>query len=209
MASDYAELSRRIKQAGLLRRRPAYYAAKSASTAVLLAAGWTAFFLLGDSWWQLVTAVFLAFAFTQIAFLGHDAGHRQICGTRRANGLLGLVLGNLLIGVSYTTCWDAYSGARATMRNRDPAGGDGHQLSCRARPVLGDHLPRWQAFGREQGTKQRLWVSIEREEEPDSWAARPFMIAGMSVGCRKVGGHGWIHPGSSGSDLPELPTGRD
>src|SRR5215213_5966949 len=74
MASDYSELSRRIKHAGLLRRRPAYYAAKIASTAVLLAAGWTAFFLLGDSWWQLVTAVFLAFAFTQIAFLGHDAG---------------------------------------------------------------------------------------------------------------------------------------
>jgi fatty acid desaturase len=102
MASDYSELSQRIKQAGFLRRRPAYYAAKSASTAVLLAAGWTAFLLLGDSWWQLVTAVFLAFAFTQIAFLGHDAGHRQIFGTRRANGLLGLVLGNLLIGVSYT-----------------------------------------------------------------------------------------------------------
>jgi len=102
MASDYSELSRRIKQAGFLCRRPAYYAAKSASTAVLLAAGWTAFFLLGDSWWQLVTAVFLAFACTQIAFLGHDAGHRQIFGTRRANGLLGLVLGNLLIGVSYT-----------------------------------------------------------------------------------------------------------
>jgi fatty acid desaturase len=102
MASDYSELSRRIKRAGLLRQRRAYYAAKSASTAVLLAAGWTAFFLLGDSWWQLVTAVFLAFAFTQIAFLGHDAGHRQICGTRRANGLLGLVLGNLLIGVSYS-----------------------------------------------------------------------------------------------------------
>jgi fatty acid desaturase len=102
MASDYSELSRRIKQAGLLRRRPAYYAAKSAATAVLLAAGWTAFFLLGDSWWQLVTAVFLAFAFTQIAFLGHDAGHRQIFATRRANRLLGLLLGNLLIGVSYT-----------------------------------------------------------------------------------------------------------
>jgi fatty acid desaturase len=98
MASDYSELSRRIKQAGFLRRRPAYYAAKSAATAVLLAAGWTAFFLLGDSWWQLVTAALLAFAFTQVAFLGHDAGHRQIFGTRRANGLLGLVLGNLLIG---------------------------------------------------------------------------------------------------------------
>ena len=62
MASDYSELSRRVKHAGLLRRRSAYYAAKIASTAVLLAAGWTAFLLLGDSWWQLVTAVFLAFA---------------------------------------------------------------------------------------------------------------------------------------------------
>jgi fatty acid desaturase len=102
MASDYSQLSRRIKQAGLLRRRPAYYAAKIASTAVLLAAGWTAFFLLGNSWWQLVTAVFLALVFTQIAFLGHDGGHRQIFGTRRANGLLGLLLGNLLIGVSYS-----------------------------------------------------------------------------------------------------------
>jgi hypothetical protein len=50
MASDYSELSRRIKHAGLLRRRSAYYAAKIASTAVLLAAGWTAFLLLGDSW---------------------------------------------------------------------------------------------------------------------------------------------------------------
>ena len=38
MASDYSELSRRIKHAGLLRRRSAYYAAKIASTAVLLVA---------------------------------------------------------------------------------------------------------------------------------------------------------------------------
>ena len=99
--SDYAELSRRIKQTGLLQRRSAYYAAKIAVTVVMLAAGWTAFFLLGDSWWQLATAVYLGFAFTQVAFLGHDAGHRQIFGTRRANGLVGLVLGNLGIGVSY------------------------------------------------------------------------------------------------------------
>jgi fatty acid desaturase len=99
--SDYAELSRRIKQTGLLQRRSAYYTAKIAVTVVMLAAGWTAFFLLGDSWWQLATAVYLGFAFTQVAFLGHDAGHRQIFGTRRANGLVGLVLGNLGIGVSY------------------------------------------------------------------------------------------------------------
>ena len=32
--------------------------------------------LLGDSWWQLLTAAYLAVVFTQIAFMGHDAGHR-------------------------------------------------------------------------------------------------------------------------------------
>jgi fatty acid desaturase len=82
-------------------QRGAYYATKTALTIVLLAAGWTAFFLLGDSWWQLATAVFLAFGFTQVGFLGHDAGHRQVFRTRRGNGLAGLVLGNLLIGLSY------------------------------------------------------------------------------------------------------------
>jgi fatty acid desaturase len=99
--SDYAELSRRVKRAGLLDRRPAYYAAKTALTIVVLAAGWTAFLLLGDSWWQLATAVFLAFGFTQVGFLGHDAGHRQVFRTRRGNGVAGLVFGNLLIGLSY------------------------------------------------------------------------------------------------------------
>jgi fatty acid desaturase len=39
--------------------------------------------------------------FTQLAFLGHDAGHRQIFGSKRANDFVGLVHGNLLTGVSY------------------------------------------------------------------------------------------------------------
>jgi fatty acid desaturase len=99
--SEYALLSRQIKQAGLLNRRPAYYIWKIAVTAVLLAAGWVAFVLVGNSWWQLAVAVFLAAVFTQVGFLGHDAGHRQIFGSRRANYLLGVLLGNLGIGLSY------------------------------------------------------------------------------------------------------------
>jgi len=99
--SDYAELSRLVRQAGLLDRRPAWYAMKIGLNTVLLGAGWTAFSLLGNSWWQLATAVWLAVAFTQTAFLGHDAGHRQIFRRRPANDRVGLVLGNLLIGVSY------------------------------------------------------------------------------------------------------------
>src|SRR5258708_24986904 len=67
----------------------------------LLAAGWTGFVVAGDSWWQLAVAAFLAVIFTQIAFLGHDAGHRQVFGTRRARYGGGGLLGNLGIGLSY------------------------------------------------------------------------------------------------------------
>jgi fatty acid desaturase len=99
--SEYAALSRAIKQAGLLNRRPVYYGVKIAANLLLLAAGWTAFALLGRSWWQLLVAAFLAAVFTQTGFLGHDAGHHQISRSARVNEMLGWFHGNLLIGLSY------------------------------------------------------------------------------------------------------------
>jgi fatty acid desaturase len=99
--SQYAELSRQVKDAGLLERRSGYYAWKIAVTIGLLAAGWTVFVVVGNSWWQIAVAAFLAVIFTQIGFLGHDAGHRQVFGTRRANYVAGVLLGNLGIGLSY------------------------------------------------------------------------------------------------------------
>ena len=47
--SDFAELSRRVKEAGLMARRPGYYAVKITLTAAALAGGWTAFVLVGRS----------------------------------------------------------------------------------------------------------------------------------------------------------------
>jgi hypothetical protein len=44
--SDYAELSRRIRQAGLLDRRPGYYALKILLNTILLNASWE--FMLHD-----------------------------------------------------------------------------------------------------------------------------------------------------------------
>jgi fatty acid desaturase len=98
---EYTQLSRQIKQAGLLDRRHGWYAARIGLNLTLLAAGAAAFLSLGDSWWQLVTAAYLAVVFTQIAFVGHDAGHRQIFRSRRANDLIGLVHANVLVGVSF------------------------------------------------------------------------------------------------------------
>jgi fatty acid desaturase len=120
--SDYADLMRRVKQAGLLKRRHGYYATKIAVTSVMLAAGWTVFVLLGDSWWQLVVAGFLAVVFTQIGFIGHDAGHRQIFGSKRANYVVGLLHGNLGIGLSYGWWVDKHNRhhAHPNQQDKDP-----------------------------------------------------------------------------------------
>ncbi len=100
--SPYAELSRRIKEAGLLDRRRGYYALAIAALGGLLVAALVAFVLIGDSWWQLTVAAVLAVVFTQLGFLGHDAGHRQIFSSRRANDSVGLLSGTLLIGMSFS-----------------------------------------------------------------------------------------------------------
>ena len=99
--SEYTQLSRQLRQAGLLERRRGWYAARIGLNLALLAAGCAAFAILGDSWWQLVTAAYLAVVFTQLAFIGHDAGHRQIFRSRRANDRVGLLHANLATGISF------------------------------------------------------------------------------------------------------------
>ncbi|WP_192909607.1 fatty acid desaturase family protein, partial [Gandjariella thermophila] len=99
--SDYAELLRRVKAAGLLDRRPAHFAIRTAVIGLLFVGGWVAFALLGPSWWQLVVAAGLAVVFAQVGFLGHDAGHRQVFRSRRANDVVGFLSGNLGIGLSF------------------------------------------------------------------------------------------------------------
>jgi fatty acid desaturase len=97
----FEELSRMVEATGLTRPRLRYYTIKILSTLMLLAAGWAAFAVVGDSWLQLAVALYLGFAFTQIDFIGHDAGHRQIFRTRRPSDVVGYVHGNLLTGVSF------------------------------------------------------------------------------------------------------------
>ncbi|WP_207457702.1 fatty acid desaturase family protein [Herbiconiux sp. SYSU D00978] len=99
--SEFTELARLIRERGLLRRRYGYYWTKLVGVPVVLAGSLTAFVLIGDTWWQLVTAAVLAVVFTQIAFLAHDAAHRQIFVSGKWNEWVSLVLGDLFIGMSY------------------------------------------------------------------------------------------------------------
>jgi fatty acid desaturase len=109
VGSDYSDLLREVKRAGLLNRRPRRAAGRIVLIGVLFAAGWTGFVVLGQSWWQLAVAAFLALVFTQVGFLGHDAGHRQLFRSRRANDLVGLLSGNLGIGLSFGWWMDKHN----------------------------------------------------------------------------------------------------
>jgi fatty acid desaturase len=110
-----------------MRRRPGYYTAKIGATLGLFVAGWAAFGLLGSSWYQLLIAAFLAVVFTQLALLGHDAGHRQIFATRKGNDLLGFVCGNQLIGLSFGWWIDKHNRhhAHPNTEGADPDIGEG------------------------------------------------------------------------------------
>ena len=119
---------------------------------MLLAAGWAAFVLVGDSWWQLAVAAFLAVMFTQFGFLGHDAGHRQISGSRRASYVLGILLGNLGIGLSYGWWVSKHNRhhAHPNTEGADPdimIGRPGvYRRAGRRRPGRVRVLFRWQAY---------------------------------------------------------------
>ncbi|MGN9812238.1 fatty acid desaturase family protein [Micromonospora sp. BQ11] len=117
--SDYAELSRRVRAAGLLTRRPGRYLTRIVLTVGVYVAVWAAVVVTGDSWAQPVLAVVLAVATTQVAFLGHDAGHRQMFRRRGPSELVGLLTGNLAIGLSYGWWVDKHNRHHANPNHAD------------------------------------------------------------------------------------------
>jgi fatty acid desaturase len=94
-----------VRETGLLRRAPWFYLLVGAAIAVAFGGAITGFILLGDSWFQLLIAGALGILFTQVAFLSHEAAHRQILATGPANDRLARVLG-AVVGMSYSW-WDS------------------------------------------------------------------------------------------------------
>ncbi len=99
--SSFTALTQAIHELGLMRRRYGYYWAK-------LSARWRPSWpgcwyssVIGDTWWQLGHGAVFAIMMTQIAFLGHDAAHRQIFKSGRWNDWISLIIANLLVGISY------------------------------------------------------------------------------------------------------------
>src|SRR6266567_8185291 len=153
-SSVFGALRRQITDAGLLERRPGYYSIKIALTVAAYLAGWTGFIWLGNSWYQLLVAVVLGVTFTQVAFLGHDGGHRQVFARRRGNDTLGYLVGDLLVGLSFGWWLDKHNRhhSHPNQEDHDPDLGDGGALIFTTRQAmarstrLGSFLARKQAW---------------------------------------------------------------
>jgi fatty acid desaturase len=99
--SDYAIVKRRVRDAGLLEKQPWFYARSIAAKMSVLAACLVVFALFRNPWVQAANAVVLAIVSGQLGFQLHDSGHRQMFAKGWRNALVGLVTGNLLLGMSY------------------------------------------------------------------------------------------------------------
>lgn len=98
---DYAVLKRRIQDAGLLQKRPAYYFLSIATNSVFLTGCLILLFTLKPLWAQALVAVGLGIISGQLGYQLHDSGHRQMFAAAWKNAFVGLVTADLLLGMSY------------------------------------------------------------------------------------------------------------
>jgi len=120
--SDYTQLLRRIQDQDLLRRRYGFYAMNLVAVVLAFGLVWFAFFIVGDSWLQLIVAAGFSVVLAQVGFLGHDAAHRQVFRTGPHNDLLASLLGGLLAGMSATWWMHKHNAHHAAPNHigRDP-----------------------------------------------------------------------------------------
>lgn len=114
--SDYAKLAELVRAKGLLAPQPLYYSFKVTSTLLMAAAGIALLLLFDNIWLRLFSAAFLAVAFSQIGYLGHDTGHLAVFWGRRKRGkhiALGMITANLLLGMSFSWWRDKHNAHHA------------------------------------------------------------------------------------------------
>jgi fatty acid desaturase len=107
---EFSELCRHVKGSGLLERKPASRWLRAGIVLTLLALVSAGMVLWHNSLAvQIINGTLLGFAFMQIGFLMHDVGHRQILRSPTPNRVAGLLLANLMVGVSYSWWVDKHN----------------------------------------------------------------------------------------------------
>jgi fatty acid desaturase len=150
--ASFRALALQVRAMGLLDRRPGYYRVKITATILAFFAGWALFVMAGNSWAALAVAPLIGMMYTQLGFIGHDAGHNQVFRSRKRNRLLGLIVGNALIGLSFGWWVPKHNAhhAHPNEMGRDPDIGEGTAFPAPDAPGNGPGtaaawLARWQA----------------------------------------------------------------
>jgi fatty acid desaturase len=102
VTGSYQELSRLVREAGLLGRTRSFYLGLLVVLGVALAGLVAGSVLLGHSWFQLLIAGALGILLTQVAFVAHEASHRQVLTSGPSNDRLGRILANGVVGISHS-----------------------------------------------------------------------------------------------------------
>src|SRR4051812_17966673 len=118
-SGGYAELAMKIRELGLMDRRPAYYAGLAGVILLGLVASVAGLLAVRDTWWTLLFAPVFAVISTQIGFFGHDAAHRQISRRERTSRTLGTLAANLFNGLSYGWWVDKHNAHHAHPNDLD------------------------------------------------------------------------------------------
>lgn len=123
-----------------------WYAAGITVNLLALAAVVTGIVLLGDTWWVLPLALPpLALCWSRTAFVGHDAGHAQISGNRRASRAIGLFHANLLLGMNEAWWNDKHVRHHANPNHvdKDPDVGVGALVWTQKQAAQREGFARW------------------------------------------------------------------
>lgn len=102
MTKSFTELAQVVRETGLLRSSPWFYALLGAGLLFILGGLVVASVFIGESWWQLGIAAALALVLTQVAFMAHEAGHRAIVRSGRSSDLLARILATGVVGMSFS-----------------------------------------------------------------------------------------------------------
>ncbi|MEV7972133.1 acyl-CoA desaturase [Cellulomonas sp. NPDC089187] len=122
VTGSYQELSRQIREAGLLGRTRGFYLTLICGLGLALAGLIAGAVLLGGSWFQLLIAGAAGIVLTQMAFVAHEASHRQVFDSGPANDRLGRILANGVVGISHSWWMTKHSRhhANPNRKGKDP-----------------------------------------------------------------------------------------
>lgn len=103
--SDYAALSKLVKEANLLEKAVGFYVRKTITVTLISLAIWVGVFLMKDTALVLLLAPLLGIMGAQYGFLAHESAHKQVFNSNKVNKWFALIVANLFVGLSYGW-WD-------------------------------------------------------------------------------------------------------